>query len=160
MSKSKNSGKTEPADVVFDREMKKGPSTYMLYTADDAEKAKEFVLSKKVTKGMYYIEVKTPDGTWGVDKDGVYLLELLPWQKDLDLAEVEGQISQWPSLHAVMVANQGLMDNALAMVQCGKCKHEWWDGIQMNEATIVRCPKCKVYNKIAGGKITIHSVSI
>jgi len=146
--------------VKFDRKMKRGQATYELYTADDAEKAKKFLLSKKVTRGFYYIEVETPNGTWGIDKDGIYLVKLLPWQKDLSLGECEGQISAWPSMHAIMVASQGIMDNVVARIRCGKCKHEWWDGIRLEKATIVRCPKCQTYNKTRGGQTHIHVVHV
>ncbi len=142
-------------DVVFDRTMRRGPASYELYTAADAEKAKAFLLSRNVTQGLFYIEVETPLGTWGVDKDGLYLVELLPWQKDLSLAECEGQISRWPSLQAVQVASQGMMDNAVAMIRCGSCGHEWWDGIQLQNATVVRCPECKTHNQIPGGKVKV-----
>lgn len=154
------SEKNSKSGVVFDRKMKNGPASYELYTSDDTEQAKTFLQSKNVTKDLYYLEVKTPNGTWGVDKDGIYLVNLLPWQKDLKLAECDGQISRWPTINATMVANQGLMDNAVAMICCGKCKHEWWDGIQLDKSTIVRCPKCKTYNKISGKKIHIHNASM
>jgi ribosomal protein S27E len=147
-------------NVKFDRKMERGQATYELYTADDAEKAKKFLLSKKVTRGFYYIEVKTPNGTWGIDKDGIYLVELLPWQKDLSLGECECQISSWPSMHAIMMASQGIMDNVVAEIRCGKCKHEWWDGIHLEKATIVRCPKCQTYNKTRGGQIHIHVAGV
>lgn len=144
-------------DVTFDRKMKRDRATYELYTADDTEKAKDFLLKKKVNRKFYYVEVETPNGTWGIDKDGMYLDKLLPWQKELSLGKCEGEISKWPSIHAIMVASQGLMDNAVAGIRCGKCEHEWWDGIRLNKSSIVRCPKCKTYNKIKGGEIQVTS---
>ncbi len=143
--------------VTFDRMMKRDRATYELYTADDAEKAKDFLLKKKETRKFYYVEVETPNGTWGIDKDGMYLDKLLPWQKKLSLGKCEGEISTWPSMHSIMVAGQGLMDNAVAGISCGKCLHKWWDGIRLNKSTIVRCPMCKTYNKIKGGEIQVTS---
>ena len=142
-------------DVTFDRKMKRDQATYELYKADDTEKAKDFLLKKKVTRKFYYVEVETPNGTWGIDKDGMYLDKLLPWQKKLGLGKCEGEISTWPSIHAIMVAGQGLMDNAVAGISCGKCGHKWWDGVRLNKTTIVRCPKCQTYNKIKGGQIQV-----
>jgi hypothetical protein len=141
--------------VIFDRKMKRGQATYELYTADEAEKAKTFLLNKKVTRGFYYVEVETPNGHWGIDKDGIYLVELLPWQKKLSLGKCEGQISAWPSIHAITVESQGLADNSVAKIRCGKCEHEWWDAIRLQKATIVRCPKCLTHNKIRGGQINV-----
>ena len=71
---------------------KSTPSKYEVYKCDDVEIAKEFLLSKKVTQDQYYIIVETPMGNWGMDRIGLYLERLLPWQVDLSKAECEGEL--------------------------------------------------------------------
>ena len=150
----------DPKAVKFDRKMKQGLASYELYTSNDTEKAKEFLMEKKVKKDLFYIEVTTPNGTWGIDKDGLYLTKLLPWQKKINLHQCEGKIKSLPTIHACTVASQGIMDNAVAGIICGNCKNEWWDGISIKRSTIVRCPKCNFYNKIKGGQIKVSSCSV
>ena len=55
------------------------PSKYEVYKSEDAEAAKEFLLTKKVTEDQYYIIVETPRpgiGAW--TKIGLYLERLPP----------------------------------------------------------------------------------
>ncbi len=47
-------------------------STYEVWTAPTAESAKQFLNSRSVTKGFYYLVVETPEGNWGKDCMGVY----------------------------------------------------------------------------------------
>ena len=46
--------------------------TYEIYKAPSREQALAFLKTKAVTKEMYYIEVETPDGTFGRDLGGIY----------------------------------------------------------------------------------------
>jgi HEAT repeat protein len=148
------------ADIKFNRHYKLVNKTYVCYTADDPEIAKKFLAKQKIKRNFFYIEVETPCGTWGRDINGLYLLKLLSWQTQLDLAECEGDITKFPTIEAIEKVVNNLVDNYLVEIACGKCSHKWWDGIQHHEATIVRCPKCQTYNKISGSKINIMSIKI
>jgi len=50
-------------------------------------------MTKRVDKKLYYIEVETPEGAWGMDIEGLYLVRLLPWQKNISLAKCDGYIT-------------------------------------------------------------------
>ena len=82
----------------FFRNLQDKNRTYELYLEDDAEIAKAWLLTKKVEKPLYYIEVKTNKGTWGMDKEGLYLTDLLPWQTNLSLVQVNGSGTGVPSM--------------------------------------------------------------
>ena len=107
---------------------------------------KAFLMTRKVDRKLYYVEVDTPEGYWGTDIEGLYLLELLPWQTDLSLATCEGETCQWPTMVALQAAASGVNDNLIIRVRCGECGHEWMDGLRYQDTTVVRCPKCKTYN--------------
>jgi len=139
----------------FFRQVKDGKKTYELYTGDDVETAKSFLTQKTVDKPLYYVQVKTPQGVWGVDVEGLYLTDLLDWQKNLSLAQYEGQIVGFPSMFNVGTAAKGIADNFVVKVKCGKesCGHEWMDALRYQSETVVRCPICSVYVKIDSNHI-------
>ena len=140
-------------EPVFFKNLQDGNRTYELYMEDDAEVAKAWLLTKKVEKPEYYITVKTKQGTWGMDKEGLYLTDLLDWQTDLSLAQVEGLVTGIPSMFNLGIAERGVADNFVVQVQCGKggCNGLWHDGLRYQNKTIVRCPKCSSYNVIDTG---------
>ena len=137
-------------EPVFFKNLQDGNRTYELYLEDDAEVAKAWLLTKKVEKPEYYITVKTKQGTWGMDKEGLYLTDLLPWQADLSLAQIEGSVVGIPSMFNLGMAERGMADNFVVQVQCGKdgCTGLWHDALRYQNKTIVRCPKCSSYNVI------------
>jgi len=124
-------------------------ATYELYRADAAEVAKEFLLTKRIPERLQYVVVETPGGIWGIDIDGIYLEKLLPWQLDLGKAEVEGRTEGAADRHSLIMAARGNTDNYLQKVVCGRCAHEWLDGVRYCTVTLVRCPKCQALNSIA-----------
>jgi len=136
-----------------------GTATYEIYKGTDAESAKAFLLKKRVNKKLYYIVVETPEGNWGMDVEGLYLEKLLPWQTDLASAECEGTIipMSW-SLFGLRMAARGFNDNFIVKVRCGKCEHEWLDGVRYQNTTVVRCPKCKTLNKVDSRHIRVEEV--
>jgi len=126
----------------------KGQYTYEYYAASSAEEAKQFLASREVTQSFYYIQVETPaEGVWGLDKDGLYLVNLLPFQKNLLLAQCEGSYTQFP-FSAIVMASKGISDNFVSNIICGSCGHEWKDALRVKSKTIVKCPKCKKYNSV------------
>ena len=122
--------------------------TYEIYKGKDAESAKELLKSKKVDKQLYYIVVETPEGNWGLDIKGLYLEQLLSFQKNVNSAKCEGFTCGMPDLFGLEMASKGYNDNFIVRVECGKCKHQWDDGLRYKNITVVRCPKCKTLNKI------------
>jgi hypothetical protein len=142
-------------EPVFFKNLQDGNRTYELYLEDDAEVAKAWLLTKKVEKPLHYITVKTKQGTWGMDKEGLYLTDLLPWQTDLSLSQIEGSIVGMPSMFNLAMAARGTADNFVVQVQCGKdgCNGLWHDALRYQNKTIVRCPKCSSYNFIDSGNI-------
>ena len=166
------SEKTEPKIVAdsfsaqngsqptFIRKEVKGKNTYEYYKGTDAESAKEFLLTKKIDKPLYYLVVKTSEGIWGMDKEGLYLERLLPWQKDIDSAKCQGHymLASYNPFSLNMAA-EGISDNFILKVQCGKCEHRWLDGVRYQNVTIVRCPKCKSLNKVDSKNIIVISAN-
>jgi predicted Zn-ribbon and HTH transcriptional regulator len=131
-------------------------ATYEIYKGSDPETAKEFLGKKTVTQGMYYILVETADGNWGKDKDGIYLEHLQSWQNDLSSIDAEGQfIPMTWSDQGLKYAAKGINDNFIVKLECGKCKHQWIDGVRYNNDTLVKCPQCKAKNKIDSRNIHI-----
>lgn len=129
---------------------------YEVYQAADAESAKEFLQTKTVSEPNYYIVVETPEGSWGIDKEGLYLEKLLPWQTDIGLAKVKGThnpLSVKP--FSLQTAANRISDNFVIEVTCGECGQSWQDGIRYQDTTVVRCPKCKTYNSIDSGNIMV-----
>ncbi len=137
-------------EPVFFKNLQDGNRTYELYFEDDVEVAKAWLLTKKVEKPEYYITVKTRQGTWGIDKEGLYLTDLLDWQTDISLAQFEGSVTGIPSAFNLGIAERGVTDNFVVQVKCGKvgCNGLWHDALRYHNKTIVRCPKCSSYNVI------------
>lgn len=141
---------------VFDRKVQyENGSIYEYYKGIEPESAKQFLASKMVSQAQYYIIVKTPDGNWGIDKEGLYLEQLLPWQKDIKTFDCEGTVEGAFSQFGLICAAKGLSDNFVMNVRCGKCNHVWTDGIGYNLITIVRCPHCKTENRIDSTNIKV-----
>lgn len=136
-----------------------GDATYEIYKGTDAESAKTFLMTKRIDFKLYYFVVETPEGNWGMDMEGLYLEQILPWQTDIGSAESDGNIIpvSWSDFSLVWAA-RGQNDNFIAKVQCGKCEHQWQDGIRYKSFTVVRCPKCKTLNKVNSNNIEIWQV--
>ena len=49
-----------------------GIGTKKIYTAPDKESALVFLRTQDTSRPFYYVEIKTPSGWVGKDKDGVY----------------------------------------------------------------------------------------
>jgi hypothetical protein len=127
----------------------RGVYTYEVYQGRDAESAKTFLQKKRVDGENYYILIETPEGNWGMDIKGLFLENLLPWQVDIDAAVCDGRLLPTSSSQfGLTVASQGILDNFIAKVECGKCEHQWLDGLRYQNNTVVRCPNCKMLNKI------------
>jgi HEAT repeat protein len=143
-------------EPIFEEKFQKGKNTYEVYTVNGAEPARKFLLTKNVDKPLYYITIKTTQGIWGLDKEGLYLVKLLPWQIDLEKSECEGSIQEKPTRFSVTLAANGNSDNFICKIKCGNCEYNWFDGIRYQNHTIVRCPKCKKYNKVDSRHIIVN----
>jgi hypothetical protein len=137
---------TSQPKFVVKRQTSSG--VYEVYKGGNAKSAKAFLATKKVDKPQYYIKVETPEGNWGVDIDGLYLEQLIPFQLDINSAQCEGVIIGKPSIASLKYAFNKLADNFVITVRCGKCNHEWRDGVRYNDMTVVRCPNCTNLNKV------------
>lgn len=134
----------------FFRKVTRGNNTYELYKWNDPETARQWLLSKNVTEPLYYIQVETDHGIWGIDKEGLFLTNILPWQTNLALAKHEGEITGLPNIFNLSMAAQEVADNFVIEVQCGNkdCGYRWMDGIRYQEKTVVRCPGCREFTLI------------
>jgi hypothetical protein len=92
--------------------------------------------------------VETPEGDWGLDIDGLYLEQLIPFQLDINSAGCEGIICGMPTPASLQYAANGVTDNFVVKVKCGKCSNKWEDGIRYKNITVVRCPRCNSLNKV------------
>jgi hypothetical protein len=130
-------------------EKRQTPSgTYEVYRGSDAESARNFLKSKTVSEKKYYIKVETPAGNWGKDIDGLYLERLAPFQLNINSAQCEGSICGMPTSAGLQYAANGIADNFVVPVKCGKCGRTWEDGIGYKRMTVVRCPGCGSLNKV------------
>ncbi|MBN1474490.1 MAG: hypothetical protein JW914_07745 [Syntrophaceae bacterium] len=131
--------------------------TYEMYEHDDVEQTKAWLATRTVTQPLYYITVRTLQGTWGVDKDGIWLANLLSWQINLALAKFSGSIHGTPSMAGVRYAAMKISDNFVATVSCGdpSCGSIWQDGLRYGGETVVRCPKCKAFSRIDTANIIV-----
>lgn len=125
-----------------------GNPTYEDYECDDAETAKEFLLTKSVDQKLYYITVKTPMGVWGIDIKGLYKEHLLPWQNDIAAADVEGHTIGMADTFSLQMAARGSNDNFVVSIECGNCTHKWMDGVRYQNWTVVECPNCSKRNRV------------
>lgn len=133
----------------------KGRHTYACYAAASAEAARRFLSFAEVTKPHYYVQVETPEGVWGRDKEGLYLVELLAYQTRLSLVQCEGRYTEFSSA-SVLLAARGVTDNFVSGIICGACGQEWQDGLRYHNKTAVQCPRCKQYNGIDTSNININ----
>jgi hypothetical protein len=62
----------DTTSVQFAKSELRNRFTYEIYRAPNREQALAFLKSKVVNKQMYYIEVETPEGTFGRDLNGIY----------------------------------------------------------------------------------------
>ncbi len=134
--------------VKFVRKYTHGEGVYETYKCDDAELAKEFLMTKSVDKQKYYLTVETPMGNWGMDIKGLYKEHLLSWQTDIASGEVVGLALGLPDSFSLEVAARGINDNFVVGVKCGHCEHQWVEGLRYQDWTVVQCPKCQKRNKI------------
>jgi len=134
--------------VKFVRKYAHGEGVYETYKCDDAELAKEFLMTKSVDKQKYYLTVETPMGNWGMDIKGLYKEHLLSWQTDIASGEVVGQALGLPDSFSLEVAARGINDNFVVGVKCGHCGHQWVEGLRYQDWTVVQCPECQKRNKI------------
>lgn len=141
-----------PADSVkpprFLRKEEGQGATYEIYAADHAEAAKGFLLSLHVDRENYYVMVETPEGTWGLDRLGLYLERLLPFQVDPSAAGYDGRICSMPDPAGLEMAANGINESFVIKVDCGKCQHQWMDAVRYQQVTVVRCPACKALSRI------------
>jgi hypothetical protein len=126
----------------------KGKYSYEYYAASSAEEAKLYLSHREVTQPMYYIQVETPEGIWGLDKEGLYLVELLPFQTNLSLAQCEGKLRAHSEGYTLGMQSAvvGQADNFVCEITCGSCGFQWKDGVRFRKKTVVKCPACKKYN--------------
>jgi hypothetical protein len=147
--------KTMKKVTFLKKDVAENGSIYEIYEADSPENARTFLKTKKVEKQYYYIIVETPEGNWGVDKEGMFLEHLEPWQVSLiETADCQGRVLSWGKFGIEMAA-RGANDNFTCDIECGKCKRRWTDGIRYRNLTAVRCPECKAVNRIDSRNIEV-----
>lgn len=145
---------TEDHPPIFVGKQLNNGAIYEIYKSTDVEGAKVFLKTKEVDKREYYIVVETPNGNWGKDIMGLYLEHLLPWQLDLKIAQVDG-LCVPNEIFGMEMAAKGHNDNFVVKIMCGKCEHNWLDGVRYQNDTVVRCPKCNTYNKVDSRNIQV-----
>lgn len=151
--------KLADAELTFISEETTGENTYDTYFGNDPEKAKVFLRAEPVPNDYHYIVVETADGTWGTDSNSLYLEKLRPWQLATDDAECIGTINALvDGFHNLNLAAAGVVDNYLVKVACGRCGHEWIDGIRYLDVTLVRCPECVAANHVDSSDITATQI--
>jgi len=135
-----------------------GYNVYEVYKCNDAELAKEFLMTKRVNEQQYYIVVETPMGDWGMDIEGLYKDHLLHWQSDIDSADVEGYALDMLDLFSLEMAGRGINDNFVVHVECGDCGHNWIEGLRYQDWTVVQCPLCQKRNKVNSDKYETYFI--
>ena len=63
--------------VTFKRKYSKqslvmGTDTFEEWTAPSTQAAKEYLNTRMIAEGQYYLVVETPEGNWGKDLAGIY----------------------------------------------------------------------------------------
>jgi hypothetical protein len=141
----------------FFKKMEQDGRTYEMYLWEDPQEARLWLLEKTVEDPLYYITIKTDQGVWGIDKDGLYLTNLLPWQINLELAKYSGQTTGFPAKSSLLFASKNITDNFIVHVQCGnpECGFIWQDGVRYQNKTVVRCPECKEFSLIDTSSIHV-----
>jgi hypothetical protein len=133
-----------------------GQASYLTLAGDGAQRATTFLRNEHVDRELYYIVVETPDGVWGLDIEGLYLENLRPWQLDTGSADCRvpaGSIAGNPK--SVDLARRGKVDNFLVWVGCGRCEHQWTDGVRYQNRTLTRCPSCGATNLVDSSNVEI-----
>lgn len=148
--------KLDEAELTFVAVERTGGNTYRTFRGNDAEKAKVFLRNEPVDAEFLYLVVETPDGTWGVDINGIYLEKLRPWQLRTDEADCAGTITALiDGFHNLGLAARGTSDNYVVEVACGKCSGEWLDAVRYRDLTLVRCPGCAAANLVDSSNIKV-----
>ena len=133
-----------------------GQASYLTLAGSDAERAKAFLGNEFVDRELYYIVVETPDGTWGLDIEGLYLEQLRPWQLDTGSAEYEVPAGSFAgNSHGAELAKLGRVDNFLVWIGCGRCAHRWADGVRYQNRTLTRCPSCGAKNLVDSSNVEV-----
>lgn len=141
--------------VEFVRKETSGDNTYETLRAPDAETAREYLQTREVTEDRYYVVVETPEGNWGVDRLGLYLEQLLPFQTDLEAADCDGETHGIADVPSLTLAAKGVNDNFIITVECGRCGHQWQDGVRYQALTVVRCPSCKALSRVDSDRFLV-----
>jgi hypothetical protein len=148
--------KLDEAELTFLGVEWTGENTYRTFRGNDVEKAKAFLRNEPVNEEFHYIVVKTPDGTWGTDIEGIYLEKLRPWQLRTDDADCTGTITLLiDGYFNLQAAAQGISDNYVVEVTCGDCAGEWIDAVRYRDLTLVRCPRCGAANRVDSSNIKV-----
>jgi hypothetical protein len=133
--------------------------TYEYYRAASAEEARYFLDMTKVTLPLYYVMVHTPEGTWGRDKDGIFLESLRDYQHNISLAQCEAKTALFPQrLQDLQMAANKVTDNYILSITCGYCGYEWMDGVGYRTKTVVKCPECGRYNLADTENIRVNNL--
>lgn len=138
---------------------------FIVFRARNADQAKRFLLDDLIvdTQVTYFV-VETPEGIWGKDIDGLYLENLLPWQRDIEAAEYEAAIITLAAVGnpsgTFMSASTGTTDNYTVEVECGRCQAHWWDGVRYRDFTAVRCPACRSLNRVDSRGFVVERVTL
>ncbi|MFD4456822.1 hypothetical protein [Nocardia sp. NPDC058480] len=135
---------------------------FAVFRADSADQPKRFLADDlRVDARLIYFVVETPEGNWGRDIDGLYLENLLPWQRDIARATCDADIVRIPGIGdpsgGLITAAKGTMDNFVAELRCGSCGSGWWDGIRYRDFTAVRCPGCGTVNRVDSRNYTVET---
>ncbi len=138
----------------FVETLKRGVATYQVYRCENAEVAKNWLLSQKISAPNYHLFVQTNDGSWGIDIKGLYLEQIRPFQLNA-AASCAGEFDSIDSQFGFEMHCRGITDNFIANIGCGQCKLKWKDGVRVSKATVVKCPKCDTLNKIDLTNLTV-----
>lgn len=147
-SKKRSASAMAMQEPKFMQTLKRGIATYEVYQHENAEIAKQWLLSKKIKKPNYHFFILTPDGNWGLDIKGLYLEALRSYQLDIASADCVGKFLRCPSEFSFEIHIQGTTDNFIGEIGCGECNHKWLDGVRVSKITVVQCPNCMKKNKI------------
>ncbi|MFD4999889.1 hypothetical protein [Streptomyces buecherae] len=140
-----------------DDRSRRGTERHVVFRGGDAELAKRYLLDlPPVEERLLRYVVRTPDGTWGRDSGGLYLEALRPWQRDASAADCTGTVVAVAGLRGLVLAARGQGDNFIAEVACGRCEHEWYDGLRYQAVTAVRCPHCGALNGVDSGCVNVN----
>lgn len=149
-------GRAEAAGLTLRRTEDRDGNTYIVYRGADPEAAKRFLRAEPVPHDRWYVVVETPDGVWGTDSTSLYLEALRPWQHGTAEPDATGSITALiDGTSNLVMASRGVVDNYLVQVACGRCFHEWIDGVRYQDLTLVRCPACSALNRVDSSGIGV-----